>query len=143
MDNTLEAPENLIDRLRRWYVAARETMGEAKLLASLDDETVKLLAQDNALTVDELRSLIRKGPHAGDEMVALMRLLGIDPDKARLAEPEAFREMHVACAHCGAKSRCRQDLAGENGETDLPGYCGNTAQLSIMRATPELLADKD
>ncbi|UIY30592.1 hypothetical protein LZK73_08715 [Neorhizobium galegae] len=107
MDNTIPTldptPENLTGRLKRWCSATWAAINEAKLLASLDDETVKLLAQDNALSEQELRELIAKGPHAADEMLALMKLLNIDPEEARLEEPAEFREMHVTCVHCGEK----------------------------------------
>ncbi|WP_117194084.1 DUF6455 family protein [Rhizobium terrae] len=141
MDNMVATPENLTDRLKRWCTTAWEALGEAKLLASLDDETVKLLAQDCALSEQELRDLIRKGPHAADEMLKLMKLLGIDAAEAKLAEPAEFREMHVTCAHCREKSRCRRELANGMAKTDFPEYCGNADLLLDMRARPELRSE--
>lgn len=144
MDNTIPTlaptPENLTDRLKRWCSATWEAINEAKLLASLDDETVKLLAQDNALSEQELRDLIAKGPHAADEMLALMKLLNIDPKEASLEEPAEFREMHVTCAHCGEKTRCRRELADGSAAADFANYCGNAEMLDDMRSRPELLA---
>jgi hypothetical protein len=143
MDNTIPTlaptPENLTDRLKRWCSATWEAINEAKLLASLDDETVKLLAQDNALSEQELRDLIAKGPHAADEMLALMKLLHIDPEEARMEEPAEFREMHVTCAHCGEKTRCRRELADGSAAADFANYCGNAELLDDMRSRPELL----
>ncbi|EUB94961.1 hypothetical protein PMI07_002739 [Rhizobium sp. CF080] len=140
MDNTIHTPENLADRLKRWCSATWEAINEAKLLASLDDETVKLLAQDNALSEQELRDFIAKGPHAADEMLALMKLLNIDPEEASLEEPAEFREMHVTCTHCGEKTRCRRELADGSAAADFANYCGNAEMLDDMRSRPELLA---
>jgi hypothetical protein len=144
MDNTIPTldptPENLTGRLKRWCSATWAAVNEAKLLASLDDETVKLLAQDNALSEQELRELIAKGPHAADEMLALMKLLNIDPEEARLEEPAEFREMHITCVHCGEKTRCRRELIDGSAAVDFASYCGNAELLDDMRSRPELLA---
>ncbi|CDZ27658.1 DUF6455 family protein [Neorhizobium galegae] len=144
MDNTIPTPapnpENLTHRLKRWCSATWTAINEAKLLASLDDETVKLLAQDNALSAQELRELIAKGPHAADEMLALMKLLNIDPEEARLEEPAEFRDMNITCAHCGEKTRCRRELADGSAASDFASYCGNADVLDDMRNRPELLA---
>lgn len=138
MNNTTDDRENLAEKLKRWYATTVEAIGEAKLLASLDDETVKLLAQDCSLTPQELRDLVRKGPHASDEMLALMDSLGIDRQEAQLAGPAEFREMHVTCAHCGEKSRCREALADGTANTEFGYYCANTDVLLDLWARPQL-----
>jgi hypothetical protein len=68
MGNASLVTETLGDRLKRWCATTLSAIEEAKLFASLDNETVKLLAQDCALSPQELRDLVRKGPHASDEM---------------------------------------------------------------------------
>ncbi|MFB9951083.1 DUF6455 family protein [Rhizobium puerariae] len=133
--------ESLAARVARWCSTTWEAVEEARSLASLDDETVKIIAHDNALSRDDLVSLIRRGPHAADEMGALMRLLNIDPEEAKLASPAQFREMHMTCSRCTEKARCRRELADGTAATDFVGYCGNADQLNEMRARPELLAD--
>lgn len=136
MENMTGTPENIAERLKRWLTATFEAVGEAKLLASLDDETVKLLAQDNALSEQDLRDLIRKGPHAADEMPALMALLGINPEDVRLGDPSNYRDMHVACAHCGEKARCRRELADGSATQDFTEYCGNAERLADLMPRP-------
>lgn len=140
-DQAVTTHQNLASRIASWCSSTWDAIEEAKLLASLDDETVKLLAQDNALSERELRDLIRKGPHAADEMLALMKLLNIDAEEVRLAEPAEFRAMHVTCAYCTEKSRCRRELADGSAANDFPAYCGNAEDLNAMRARPELLAE--
>jgi len=140
-DQTVTSHQNIASRIARWCSTAWDAVEEAKLLASLDDETVKLLAQDNVLSQQELLQLIRKGPHAADEMLALMKLLHIDAEEAKLAEPAEFRTMHVTCACCGEKARCRRELADGSATADFAAYCSNAEDLNAMRARPELLAE--
>jgi hypothetical protein len=137
MSNLRETRESIGERLKRWYAATADAIGEAKLLAGLDEESVKLLAQDCAITPQELRDLIRKGPHASDELLALMDAIGIDKREAQLLEPDQLREMHVTCAYCGERSRCRAALADGSAHTEFGYYCGNTELLLDMWSKPE------
>ncbi|MCC2609322.1 DUF6455 family protein [Neorhizobium sp. Rsf11] len=133
--------ENFVSRIARWCSTTWDSIEEAKVLASLDDETVKILAHDNAMSRDEFISLIRRGPHAADEMASLMRLLNIDPEEVKLAEPLEFRDMHITCSKCQEKARCRRELADGAAVADFADYCANAELLNEMRARPELLAD--
>lgn len=133
--------ESLASRIARWCSSAWDTVEEAKVLASLDNEMIEVLARDNALSKDEFVSLIRRGPHAADEMLTLMRVLNIDPEEVRLLEPLEFREMHINCSNCGEKGRCRRELADGTAAIDFASFCGNADHLNEMRARPELLAD--
>lgn len=129
--------ESLASRIARWCSTAWDTVEEAKTLASLDNETIEMLARDNALSKDELVSLIRRGPHAADEMLALMRVLNIDTEEAKLIGPLEFREMHITCSRCGEKARCRRELAEGTAAAAFAGYCGNADHLDEMRARPD------
>ena len=86
--------------------------------------------------------MARAGPEAADEMLALMRHLGIDPVEVLLQHPVLFRDMQLRCAKCSAKSRCRRDLGNSNAAAEFSHYCSNSDELNAMRPLPGVILDQ-
>ncbi|CAD7032990.1 hypothetical protein REJC140_03128 [Pseudorhizobium endolithicum] len=139
MVTTAQSPDTLASRFLHWCAQAWEATTEADVIGSLDDETLREIARDCCITPDQILQLVKAGPHAADEMVALMKALNIDANEVSLAHPGQFRDMQITCSNCTSKERCRRDLARHAADQEYIHYCGNAEHLSGMRADPELL----
>ncbi len=133
--------ENLVSRFVGWLSRGWEAASEAQALASLDQDTIRMIARDCGIEPSQLLELAKAGPDAADEMIAMMKALNIDPMEVATRYQHQFRDMQVNCSQCGSKSQCRKDLAQGLAAQHFNDYCKNADHLSAMRATPELLAD--
>ncbi len=139
MATTAQLSDTLASRFLSWCAQAWEATTEADVIGSLDDETLREIARDCSVTPDQILQLVKAGPHAADEMEALMKALNIDPDEVSLTHPGQFRDMQITCSACTSKDRCRRDLARQAAGQEYIHYCGNAEHLNGMRADPELL----
>ncbi|CAH0340314.1 DUF6455 family protein [Rhizobium sp. CECT 9324] len=121
-----------------WFARGWEATAEADILAALSERELEALAQDCGLSTRQLVALVKAGPHGTDEMPQMMRALNIDPTEVELRMRRVFRQMQTTCAACGAKDRCRRDLADAVAEQSFLDYCGNAETLNALRADPDL-----
>ncbi len=74
-------------------------------------------------------------PSGDDSLMAeMLRALGLDPailGQCDAAEAECLRE---ACRQCGAKARCRDDLASGRAASAFTEYCPNAPALEKAKA---------
>lgn len=117
------------------FTAGEET-GE---LARLDRAMVDEIARDCGISTGDLLELAAAGPHAADEMMAMMRQLDIDPAEVALRYPQRFRSMQVDCGHCPSKETCRADLDHGTAAARFHDYCLNAEQMAALRAEPDML----
>jgi hypothetical protein len=128
-------------RFLRWCAKAYSAASEAEVIATMDERMISEIARDCSISPQDLVRLARAGPEAADEMLAMMRHLGIDPVEVLLQHPALFRDMQLRCAKCSAKSRCRRDLSNSNAGKQFGHYCGNSDELNAMRTQPNLMLD--
>lgn len=128
-----------MQQILSWFAQSFESSTEAELLATLEQREIDALAEDCGLSPHQLLALVKAGPHAADEMPALMRSLNIDPAEVEFQMRQTFRAMQIACAECQSKERCHRDLQMGTIDKAFVDYCNNAESLNALRANPDVL----
>jgi len=131
--------QSLTSRLLQWCSQAWEAATETDVIGQLDDRTLAELSRDCGVSTDQLKRLANAGPHAADEMVALMLAINIDPAEVARLYPEQFRDMQVNCSLCESKDRCRHDLGEQVIDREYVRYCSNADHLRALQQEAPLL----
>lgn len=139
MGTAADLSPSLASKLLHWFARAWEATTEADVIGRLSDESLSEIARDCSLTPDRLLQVARAGPHASDEVAALMAALDIDAAEVARVHPGEFRDMQINCSACIAKARCRRDLAAQVADRQHLHYCGNAEHLAGMRTDVALL----
>jgi len=121
----------LIDRFADWLKHRRE-LNE---LRQMDRADFDRIAEDLRVSPGELDELVRRGPHAADELPAMLRALGIDANKLARTEPMLLRDMERVCAMCKQKAQCDRDLIAGTAAEHYEGYCLNAPTLDRLDKT--------
>ncbi|WP_137132982.1 DUF6455 family protein [Rhizobium sp. FY34] len=124
-----------------WYSDLRMRNEDERVLANLDPESRRQLAQDCSVSVETLIEVVRAGRHGADEMIEMLKALRIDPADLQAHRPDLFRDMQVTCATCQDKGRCHHDLDQGTAPVNFADYCGNAPVLTAMRSEPPQLRD--
>lgn len=128
-----------VQQILSWFAQGFEHATESDVLAGLSDEEIEALAGDCGISPHQLLALVKAGPHAADEMPAMMRALNIDPAEVEYRMRRVFRDMQITCAQCQSKETCRQHLRQGKAEQTFRDYCGNADTLNALRANPDVL----
>lgn len=81
-------------------------------------------------------------PVAPDELLArAMVSIGIDFDRFAARERALAHEMHLACATCHGRSRCRRDLGTGDFARRYRHYCPNAERLARIAASSAFKAN--
>ena len=140
MTHTIADPvRNTVQQIVSWFARGFEQATQSEMLAGLSDAEVEALAEDCGISAHQLLALVKAGPHAADEMPAMMRALNIDPAEVEFRMRRVFLDMQVTCAQCSSKDTCRQHLDQGQAERTFVDYCGNADTLNALRADPDLL----
>ena len=124
--------DTLIDMFCAWVVHAREVAEVCKL----DSAEFEHIAHDLGVTGDDLEALVRKGPHAADELPRLLDALGVDRQALERDQPLVMRDMDHVCAMCGKKRRCDRDLVAGASAQHYRAYCGNAPMIDALKSGP-------
>ena len=121
--------ESAINLFGDWLKHRRE-MREIRDMNSGD---FARMARDICISPAELDAVVRRGPHATDELPRLLKSLGIDEATLSRTQPVLQRDMVRVCAACQQKALCNQDydagiLAQRYGE-----YCSNAPEIDELR----------
>lgn len=130
-----------VQQILSWFAQGFEHTTEGDMLAGLSDAEVEALAEDCGISAHQLLALVKAGPHAADEMPAMMRALNIDAAEVEYRMRRVFRDMQITCAQCQSKDTCRRDLQQGKAEQTFVEYCGNAETLNALRVNPDLLVD--
>ena len=130
-----------VQQILSWFAQGFEHATDSDLLAGLSDAEVEALAEDCGLSSHQLLALVKAGPHAADEMPAMMRALNIDPAEVEYRMRRVFRDMQITCNQCSSKDTCRNHLQQGKAERTFVEYCGNADTLNALRANPDLLIE--
>lgn len=122
---TLPILEPLLGTLADWLSHRRE-MREVR---ELDRTEFDHIAADLQISPGNLEELVRRGPHALDELPKMLAALGIDQAALAKAQPRLLRDMEQVCALCGKKRRCDRDIANGSVGDHYQEYCPNADTL--------------
>lgn len=120
--------ELLIDTFADWLRHRRE-LSEIR---QLDRTEFDRIASDLRVSPGALDTLVRRGPHAADELPLMLKALGIDQDDLARTQPLVLRDMERVCALCAHKRECDRDLAAGTAGEHYEGYCLNAPTIDSL-----------
>ena len=83
----------------------------------------------------DLEELVRRGPHASDELPQLLEALGISARDLARVEPIVGANLERVCALCESKRECNRDLASGASAEHYQEYCLNAPRITQLRET--------
>ena len=98
-------------------------------LNHMSREDMQDLALDCGLTPSQFRAMLIKGPRAADELLELMKALGIDEARLRATDSANLNDMKRVCGECVRKSKCRAGLRDGRAVRDYGTICNNADLL--------------
>jgi hypothetical protein len=102
------------------------------LINTFGDWLKHRIAGDLRVSSNDLDELVRKGPHAADELPKLLKALGIDEAGLARTQPLVLRDMERVCALCHSKTQCDRDLAAGTSAGHYEGYCLNAPTIELL-----------
>jgi len=120
--------ESVIDLFARWLERRREIAE----LCTCDAISREKIAIDLGVSPGELDQLVRRGPHAADELPKMMAAVELDAKAIACAQPLAMRDLERVCALCEQKKDCDRDLAAGTAAQHYKEYCANAATLAAL-----------
>jgi transcriptional regulator with XRE-family HTH domain len=127
-DHPYPRVEFLIDTFADWLKHRRE-LSEIR---QMDRSDFDRIASELQVSPGELDTLVRRGPHAADELPKLLKALGIDPTGLARTEPLVLRDMERVCSLCHHKRECDRDLAAGTSVGHYEGYCLNAPTIDAL-----------
>jgi hypothetical protein len=122
------------DVFSRYWSNYRDRSESRNELAYLSACDLEMLAADCGLSAGQLRDMLKRGPHAADELLQLMKELALDEADLKSIDRGAFNDMKRICAECGRKTICRKSLKKGTAVSDHPAFCNNTELLADMKS---------
>src|SRR5690242_17127187 len=119
----------VIDTFSDWLKHRRE-LNE---MSQLDRIEFDRIAADLDISAADLDELVRRGPHAADELPALLKVLGIDAAALERTQPLVVRDMERVCAMCRHKAQCDRELIAGTAAEHFEGYCANAPTIDGIR----------
>ena len=120
--------ESVIDLFTRWLERRREIAE----LCTCDAISREKIAIDLGVSPGELDQLIRRGPHAADELPKMMAAIGLDAKAIARAQPLVMRDLERVCVLCERKDKCDRDLAAGTAAQHYKEYCANADTLATL-----------
>ena len=105
---------------------------EIREMRELDSGEFASIARELRVTPEDLDTLVRRGPHATDELPKLLKLLGIDEAQLARTEPLALRDMARVCASCRRKAQCNHDIDEGTSPQQYEDYCLNAPTIAAL-----------
>ena len=120
--------EMLIDTFADWLKHRRD-LSEIR---QMDTAEFHRIASDLRVSPGELDTLVRRGPHAADELPLLLKSLGIEASDLARTEPLVLRDMERVCSLCNHKRECDRELHAGTSAEHYQGYCLNAATIDSL-----------
>jgi transcriptional regulator with XRE-family HTH domain len=118
-DHAYPRVELLINTFGDWLKHRRE-LNEIR---QMDRSDFDRIAGDLRVSPNELDELVRKGPHAADELPKMLKALGIDEAGLARTQPLVL---------CHSKGQCDRDLAAGTAAEHYEGYCLNAPTIELL-----------
>ena len=124
----------VVDIFGEWLKHRREL----REMREMDAASFGRIAGELRMSSADLEALVRRGPHAADELTKMLAALGIDQDNLARTEPLVLRDMERVCALCSHKRQCDRDLAADTAAAHYEEYCANASTIDSLgpRANP-------
>jgi uncharacterized protein YjiS (DUF1127 family) len=120
--------ENAINLFGDW-LKHRQEMRE---LRDMDSGDFARIAQDLCITPAELDAVVRRGPHASEQLPQLLKSLGIDAAAVSRTQPLLHRDMVRVCGACRQKALCDHDLDAGASAQRYEEYCPNASAIDEL-----------
>jgi hypothetical protein len=120
--------EKAADAFGNWLKRRRDI----REMRELDSGEFAKIASELNVPTAELDTLVHQGPHASDELLQLLTLLGVDKDVLGNT-PLALRDMTRVCASCQQKRQCNRDLSTGASAQHYEGYCLNAPAIEELK----------
>ena len=120
--------ESVIDLFTRWLERRREIAE----LCTCDAISREKIAIDLGVSPGELDQLVRRGPHAADELPKMMAAVGLNTEAIARAQPLVMRDLERVCVLCERKDQCDRDLAAGTAAQHYKEYCVNAETLAAL-----------
>jgi hypothetical protein len=120
--------DTLSDTFGDWLKHRREILEVCRC----DADEFAYIARDLAVTPGDLGALVRRGPHAADELAKLLKALGLDKKTIARTHPSVLHDMARVCAFCKQKRLCNNDLAIGRSAQYYEEYCGNAPTIATL-----------
>jgi hypothetical protein len=120
--------DTLVTTFNDWLKHRRE-MSELRELNTAEFDRV---AGELRVSPGDLDELVRKGPHAADELPQMLKVLGIDEEALARTQPLVLRDMERVCALCHHKGECVRDFAAGTAAEHYEEYCPNAPTIDVL-----------
>ena len=123
----------VVDTFGEWLKHRREL----KEMHEMDAANFGRIASELRMSSADLEALVRRGPHAADELPKMLRALGIDQADLARTETHVLRDMERVCSVCNHKRRCHYELAAGTAGANYKEYCGNASTIDGLGTNPQ------
>ena len=115
----------VVDIFGEWLKHRREL----KEMREMDAASFDRIAGELRMSSTDLEALVRRGPHAADELPKMLAALGVDQDSLARSEPLVLRDMERVCTLCRHKRQCDRELAAGTAAEHYETYCLNASTI--------------
>jgi hypothetical protein len=98
----------------------------------------RLIAGDVGSSERGLRGLHCSHPGPTELMPERLRQLGLDPAFIELDMPTTYRDLKRVCAACKSWRRCLRDLANNDVQAGMQGYCLNGPTIDALTVNRQI-----
>jgi hypothetical protein len=123
--------ESVIDIFAQWLKRRRDYLETCNCEAG----ELARMAHDIGVSPGDLDELVRRGPHAADELPKMLAALNLDEQAIARSEPFMLRDMERVCAMCEHKRQCDHELAAGTAAGHYKDYCANASSLTALKQT--------
>jgi hypothetical protein len=124
----------IVDKIVGAFGNWRKRRSDIREMRELDSSEFARIARELTVPTTDLDMLVHQGPHASDELLHLLTLLGLDKDVLAKTQPLALRDMTRVCASCQQKRQCNQDLGTGASAQHYEEYCFNAPAIDELKA---------
>jgi hypothetical protein len=124
-----EKPYPVVDLVIETFGDWLKHRRELKEMREMDAANFNQIAGDLRISSADLEALVRRGPHAADELPKMLRALGIDQDDLARTETLVLRDMERVCSLCSHKRRCGHELATGTAAAHYEEFCANAPTI--------------
>jgi hypothetical protein len=125
-------PYPIVDKLIKMFDNWLKHRHEISEIRVFDTREFARIAHELGVTPDDLDTLVRRGPHAIEELPKLLTALGIDEKVIARTLPLVLRDMVRVCASCQDKRQCNHDIVAGTSGPHYEEYCGNAATINSL-----------
>jgi hypothetical protein len=131
-DSMQERSHSVVERLTHTFGDWLKHRRELNEMRQLNTSEFECIAVDLRVSPSDLNELVRRGPHAADELPKLLNAIGIDVNDLARVEPRVLHDMERVCALCEHKRECGRDLAAGTSAEHYQGYCLNAPTIEQL-----------